>query len=329
MSAAAGHLLAGLESGSFESFRPDALASFADGLQLEQRLLSPGPFRCKILKLWTADSFLLIAQCNQPFLGIGVIQSDTHNLSTLVHCCGDVAVNGAPMQPTECQIIPARSEVIFRTSPDIVFTGLFVKAESMHARLEAFGIDSPGNGAELTTVYRLSAEAGARYWQRLALIRRLADHAAHITEETARELLNDLVNDYLLGTLGSAATSRVATPPICFNRYQVISRAEDYLRHHASEPVYLDRLCTAIGVSERALDYAFRDVLDISPYQYLVTLRLNRARQALLAGVPGNTSVKECARDSGFLHMPRFSQHYRRLFGELPSQTLGRELRGF
>jgi AraC-like DNA-binding protein len=35
--------------------------------------------------------------------------------------------------------------------------------------------------------------------------------------------------------------------------------------------------------------------------------------------------VKEVALANGFWHLPHFSPRYRELFGELPSQTLGRD----
>jgi AraC family ethanolamine operon transcriptional activator len=41
---------------------------------------------------------------------------------------------------------------------------------------------------------------------------------------------------------------------------------------------------------------------------------------------PGETTVTEVALQQGFVELGRFSQYYRALFGEYPSETLG--LRG-
>jgi transcriptional regulator GlxA family with amidase domain len=58
-----------------------------------------------------------------------------------------------------------------------------------------------------------------------------------------------------------------------------------------------------------------------TPKAYLKTLRLNAARRDLLGGGP-RTTVTDVALEWGFLHFGWFSQDYRRLFGETPSQTL-------
>ena len=52
--------------------------------------------------------------------------------------------------------------------------------------------------------------------------------------------------------------------------------------------------------------------------------RLDAARQALLeAGAEG--TVTAVAMDCGFFNFGRFAGHYRRQFGETPSQTLARK----
>ncbi len=77
-------------------------------------------------------------------------------------------------------------------------------------------------------------------------------------------------------------------------------------------------LAVSLGVSRRALEQAFRSALGVSPSRYLRGVRLNRARRALRRD---RLSVTEAALDHGFAHLGRFAADYRRLFGELPSQT--------
>jgi AraC family ethanolamine operon transcriptional activator len=82
-------------------------------------------------------------------------------------------------------------------------------------------------------------------------------------------------------------------------------------------------LCAAVGAGERTIHEAFREHLGTTPMAYQKALRLNAARQALVrAGA--RTKVTDVALDWGFLHFGWFSQDYRRLFGETPSQTLHR-----
>lgn len=87
--------------------------------------------------------------------------------------------------------------------------------------------------------------------------------------------------------------------------------------------LYVGDLCKAAGVSERTLEYAFREVMGMTPVAFLIQLRLHRVRQALLAAGSGSTLVSTMALRWGFWHFGEFAQAYRRCFGELPSDTLG------
>ena len=79
------------------------------------------------------------------------------------------------------------------------------------------------------------------------------------------------------------------------------------------------RCCT----SERTLHHVFRDIYDVSPKHFLKARRLFATRQLLLAA-PSQRTISEIAMDLGFFDLGRFAHDYRLMFGELPSQTLGR-----
>jgi AraC family ethanolamine operon transcriptional activator len=100
-------------------------------------------------------------------------------------------------------------------------------------------------------------------------------------------------------------------------------KAEAWLRRNLAEPPTITALCGELHASERTLHEAFREHLGTTPKAYVKILRLNAARQDLLRGLP-KTRVTDVALDWGFLHFGWFSQDYRRLFGEAPSQTLQR-----
>ena len=80
-------------------------------------------------------------------------------------------------------------------------------------------------------------------------------------------------------------------------------------------------LCRELAVSERALHYAFQEVRGLSPMAYFRACRLNAVRRELKTA-PDTATVNEIAQRWGFWHTGEFAAAYRRLFGELPSQTL-------
>ena len=99
-----------------------------------------------------------------------------------------------------------------------------------------------------------------------------------------------------------------------------VRRAQDFLEAHAHEPVTAEQLAQAAGVSVRSLYAGFKDVLGVSPMQYLRDLRMERARAELMSG--DSNHVAGVALRWGFAHMGRFSNEYKQRYGESPSKTL-------
>jgi AraC-like DNA-binding protein len=102
-----------------------------------------------------------------------------------------------------------------------------------------------------------------------------------------------------------------------------LTRALDWLRSHLSEPVELSVLAAVSGVPPRTLERHFRMFLGTTPLGWTRSMRLARARQALLHASPEDT-VTEVALTNGFGQFGRFAAEYRRAFGELPSRTMRR-----
>ena len=109
---------------------------------------------------------------------------------------------------------------------------------------------------------------------------------------------------------------------------RVVRLAEEYALAHAGDQLHVTDLCVATGLSERTLQYAFQEVMGMSPVAYLTRLRLHRVRQALRAANQGSTTVSVEALNWGFWHFGDFSRAYRDCFGELPSETLRRPADG-
>ena len=83
----------------------------------------------------------------------------------------------------------------------------------------------------------------------------------------------------------------------------------------------IQEICAFTGVASRTLERAFKEHFGMGPKAYQQRLRLNGARDALLA-VGGDAVIADIANHWGFWHMGQFAKDYRALFGELPSETL-------
>ena len=121
---------------------------------------------------------------------------------------------------------------------------------------------------------------------------------------------------------GLAFSHAVPSPPSPLLRHKALKRVEDYLFDFPTIPHTLLELCRVAQVSERTLEYAFLERFGVSPKAYLHRLRLNGVRKALRNADPTATSVTALAIGWGFWHMGQFAKDYKRLFAELPSETL-------
>lgn len=106
------------------------------------------------------------------------------------------------------------------------------------------------------------------------------------------------------------------------SRQEVVERAAAYLLEHLEAPIPLSRICRMVGRSERGLRDAFYAVHQMSPKQWVLAQRLQRARRALIDMRSAEVTVTSVAMDNGFNQLGRFAGTYRQVFGETPSATL-------
>jgi AraC family ethanolamine operon transcriptional activator len=105
-------------------------------------------------------------------------------------------------------------------------------------------------------------------------------------------------------------------------RRRGLDRALGYLRDADVSRVSVADLCRVARLSERTLRNAFHDELDLSPLAFLRRMRLHAARRELMKAEGEPPRVTDVAYRQGFVELGRFAGDYRRLFGELPSETL-------
>jgi AraC-like DNA-binding protein len=244
--------------------------------------------------------------------------------------CGPRAkgsANGLPLRPGTMWAAEAGAEIAFVVEPGYESVSAAFKPDEMKAHFE-------GRQREAS----LSIPRGAEILQRNpASVRRFFAWGKRLVTTAARrpELFNDRratraaaqveLLEALLSALG--ATTDFKPPRRDYTRRaqsRIVKCAEDYALAHMGDRLYVTDLCKAAGASERSLEYAFKEIMGMSPVAYLTRVRLHRVRQALLAATPGSTTVSVEALNGGFWHFGEFSRAYRDCFGELPSETLRR-----
>jgi LacI family transcriptional regulator len=94
--------------------------------------------------------------------------------------------------------------------------------------------------------------------------------------------------------------------------------AIEYLNKHIEDPIGVQQLASHVGVSRRWMEYAFRDALGESPYQYIRNRRLKLAQQ-LLEEEP-STKIYQVARRTGFTSAKQLSMAFGQEFGVSPRE---------
>jgi AraC-like DNA-binding protein len=95
---------------------------------------------------------------------------------------------------------------------------------------------------------------------------------------------------------------------------QEIERASEFIQQHFSERIYLDQICRYSGLSKSTLLRAFTKSKGITPYRYLETIRINKAKQLLEKGVlPIDAAIQ-----TGFSDQSHFTNYFSSFMGLAP-----------
>jgi AraC family ethanolamine operon transcriptional activator len=162
--------------------------------------------------------------------------------------------------------------------------------------------------------------------------RLVATIAATVRKYTLRpDLLDDpreacVVEARALDALGACLDGRDVNdlPEPRSVRRAAVRRALEYVRASTARITTLE-LTHRTEVSRRTLEYGFRELLGVTPAQYLRLHRLNGVHRDLADADPRSSTVTNLALRWGFRHPGRFAAQYQRLFGVLPSETLRKD----
>lgn len=96
-----------------------------------------------------------------------------------------------------------------------------------------------------------------------------------------------------------------------------LQQAIHYIHQHLSEEVTLEAIATHLNMSHFYFCRMFKQSTGVTPYQYLLRLRIEHAKQLLLQG---DLSIVEIALEVGFANQSHLTHHFKRLVGVTPKQ---------
>jgi AraC-like DNA-binding protein len=98
-----------------------------------------------------------------------------------------------------------------------------------------------------------------------------------------------------------------------------VRRAEIFVRESRNRVPTVEEVAEQVGVSARSLFDGFKTFRGMTPGEFIRHIRLEKAREDLLAGRGNVTNI---AMRWGYAHPGSFASQYRRRYGEFPAQTL-------
>ncbi|WP_334029206.1 AraC family transcriptional regulator [Alteromonas sp. P256] len=143
-----------------------------------------------------------------------------------------------------------------------------------------------------------------------ALIRLLAlDDKPEDIPILGKSRLRELYYAILKGEAGESARR-------AFGVGNAIPRAIDFLSSNIQHNVTIDDLACHVGMSRAVFHRKFKQATNLSPIQFIKSMRLNNAAMRIAEG----TNVSVAAEDVGYVSSSQFSRDFKRLYGVTPKQ---------
>lgn len=181
------------------------------------------------------------------------------------------------------------------------YRSLYPSVESM-ARLHADfsrGTDAPLFARPVVRDKRLET-VFLRFWHSLGDDAPLRRQSLHV------ELAARLIGRH----------AQVGAPRPVGRERRVVRTIKDYLAQNYARTVSLDDLSNLSGLSPFHLLRAFRKETGLPPHEFLVSIRIERARQLLARSVP----LARVAHEVGFADQSHFTRVFKRVVGVTPGK---------
>jgi AraC family transcriptional regulator, ethanolamine operon transcriptional activator len=144
--------------------------------------------------------------------------------------------------------------------------------------------------------------------------------------ETAHGLEQQLI-EAVIDCLAKGPAIEAALPTR--GHQDVVLRFESLLEAQPERAFRITEICAALGVPARTLRLSCEEQLGMAATEYIRRRRMQLVRRALSRGNPDAPSIAKLVRQHDFRGLGRFAAEYRAVYGEPPSATLRRGLRGF
>jgi len=288
------------------------------GYGQEYQQLSRGPFEGRITSFDLGDDFVVQYEtANQDLAQAATTPAGRCGVCILTETSPPCTLNGATLARDHLMVCPGGSDLVGKTPAGFNIYCMDLSCDLLlESATEWRGIEVIHDARGEQSLHEVVESGLATFAQRQSI----GEHSAAI------RAFKSSVADALWWAVSRTAVAGDEGIP----RYAKLRAlrhfrvAREYIHHSLTEGVSVAEVCRHTGVGRRSLESIFRSFVDIGPSAYIRNLQLNRVRRDLLSNEGRGESIGDIAARYGVWHWSRFSQSYRLLFGELPSQTRAR-----
>ncbi|QBF31466.1 AraC family transcriptional regulator [Thalassococcus sp. S3] len=236
------------------------------------------------------------------------------SLHTTAVACADVQVDGklcfeGQLNPLSWMIVPSDGKPQAVTRGAFALMHVYVPAQALRTTAEAYDLSLRLSQQQLCRHGQFADARLARTCQNLMQVASGDDSLRQLEIDA---LSHAIVSD-LIATLQESAPSLGAEQLSARQKRHVT----EYIEAHLGDPIQLDDLAAAAGLSRYHFARAFKVAFGQSPMREVQQRRLMRAAQML---DQGDQSICEVAMDCGFSDQAHLSRSFRKLFDQTPRQ---------
>jgi AraC-like DNA-binding protein len=136
-------------------------------------------------------------------------------------------------------------------------------------------------------------------------------------DDSERRLLGPLfLREIVFRLLREDQAPRLVASALYGKSSRKVFAAIRYMQAEYHRPINIDEIARSVGASTSTLAHSFKEIMGVSPYQFLKQLRLERARVLMIREGWG---VSEAAARTGYASPSHFVKAFTGYFGEAPS----------
>ena len=294
--------------------------SFAvNGWEQVYNQLTPGRFESVVMQVQAPDFLFFRESTNRRVAQAGVAPRGLSSLALPLQSPVSGTFQGCRLDGYALWLLESGEEFRFYTPETMHYLGVSIPTSDLHA-LAAAVLGERAVTLLERNVVPVPTDEGERVGaERSRFLDAFQRQPAAFGNPAAGKRFRDEILSMLLELFNPHDADKRDVTHATYA--EIVQRSERILQERVEEPQTVLDLCVALRCSRRTLQTSFQRVANVTPIEYLRSVRLNGVRRLLRSTSQDELMVGDAAAQWGFTHPSYFAREYRDLFGELPSQT--------